>query len=175
MSEQANHIIVGKFGAVYGIKGWLKIHSYTDEPESLFEYQPWMIEQKGRLQAVSITEYRRHSKSWIAKIEGYDVRENSQALVGLEIKVSEDQLPELDDQVYWRDLVGCQVKTTKGYDLGVVSDIMETGSNDVLVIKSNPTDAFGKKERLIPFLETQVITQVDITNKFIEVDWDPGF
>ncbi|MCE2571400.1 ribosome maturation factor RimM [Motilimonas eburnea] len=175
MSTQADQIVVGKFGAVYGIKGWLKIHSYTDDPEGVFDYKPWLIDYQGRQREVLVTEYRRHNKTWIAKVEGFDVREDAQALVGLEILVSDDQLPELDDQVYWRDLMGCQVKTTAGYDLGVVADMMETGSNDVLVVKSNPTDAFGKKERLIPYLEEKVIIQVDIANKFIEVDWDPGF
>lgn len=175
MSEQANQIVVGKFGAVYGIKGWLKIHSYTDDPEGVFLYKPWHVEYQGRQQEIQVTEYRRHSKTWIAKVEGFDIREDAQALVGLEISVSDDLLPELDDGVYWRDLMGCQVKTTTGYDLGVVADMMETGSNDVLVVKSNPTDAFGKKERLIPYLDQQVIIRVDIANKFIEVDWDPGF
>jgi 16S rRNA processing protein RimM len=68
-----------------------------------------------------------------------------------------------------------QVVTTNGYDLGEVTDIMETGSNDVLVVKANLKDAFGQKERLIPFLEEQVIKNVDRIAQRIEVDWDPGF
>jgi 16S rRNA processing protein RimM len=68
-----------------------------------------------------------------------------------------------------------QVVTDKGYDLGTVSDMLETGSNDVLVIKANLKDAFGQKERLIPFLEEQVIKNIDREAQRIEVDWDPGF
>lgn len=64
--------------------------------------------------------------------------------------------------------------TTEGYDLGKVVDMMETGSNDVLVIKAN-LNAFGIKERLVPFLDGQVIKKVDLTTRSIEVDWDPGF
>ena len=71
--------------------------------------------------------------------------------------------------------MGCQVVTTEGYDLGKVVDMMETGSNDVIVIKANLKDAFGVKERLIPFLDEQVIKKVDLTTQTIEVDWDPGF
>ncbi len=176
MSEPSKHVVVGKFGAVYGIKGWLKVHSYTDETESIFDYQPLLIKQKGRLQEVQVTDWRRHNKGLVAKLEGFDLREDAQSLVGIEILVNDELLPELDsDEFYWRDLMGCKVTTSKGYDLGTVDDIMETGSNDVLVVKSKPNDAFGKKERLIPYLEEQVIVHVDITNKLIEVDWDPGF
>jgi 16S rRNA processing protein RimM len=67
------------------------------------------------------------------------------------------------------------VVTDKGYDLGQVSDIMETGANDVLVVKANLKDGFGKKERLIPYLMDQVILSVSTENKQICVDWDPGF
>jgi 16S rRNA processing protein RimM len=67
------------------------------------------------------------------------------------------------------------VVTDKGYDLGLVSDIMETGANDVLVVKANLKDGFGKKERLIPYLVDQVILSISIEDKQICVDWDPGF
>jgi 16S rRNA processing protein RimM len=71
--------------------------------------------------------------------------------------------------------MGCQVITTEGYELGKVVDMMETGSNDVLVVKANLKDAFGAQERLIPFLDEQVIKKVDLSTGTIEVDWDPGF
>jgi len=71
--------------------------------------------------------------------------------------------------------MGCQVVTTEGYELGKVIDMMETGSNDVLVVKANLKDAFGAQERLIPFLDEQVIKNVDLTTRTIKVDWDPGF
>jgi 16S rRNA processing protein RimM len=67
------------------------------------------------------------------------------------------------------------VMTTQGYDLGVVSDMMETGANDVLVVKANLNDGFSKKERLIPYIVGQVVDSVSIENKQICVDWDPGF
>ncbi|WP_372880898.1 ribosome maturation factor RimM [Psychromonas sp.] len=175
MNDKAQPIVIGKFGAVYGIKGWLKIHSYTDDPESIFEYKPLLMKSKGQFQQVDITDWKRHGNGFVAKIVGFDVREDAQALVGLELFVDPGQLPELEDNFYWRDLVGCQVKTDKGYDLGVVTDMMETGSNDVLVVKANSNDAFGQKERLIPFIDKQVISNVDITGKLIQVNWEPDF
>ena len=175
MSEQAEPIEIGKFGAVYGIKGWLKVHSYTDDPESVFQYKPLLMKLNGALQEVIITEWKRHNKGFVAKIAGYDVREEVQVLVGLDLLVDPSNLPELEANYYWRDLVGCQVNTDKGYSLGVVTEIMETGSNDVLVVKANAKDAFGQKERLIPFIEEQVISNVDIASKLIIVNWEPNF
>ena len=175
MSEKAKPIEMGKFGAVYGIKGWLKVHSYTDDAESIFEYKPLLMESKGQFQEVIITDWKRHSNGFVAKVAGFDVREEAQALVGAALFVDSSHLPVLEDDFYWRDLVGCQVKTDKGYHLGVVSEMMETGSNDVLVVKANSNDAFGQKERLIPFIEERVISNVDITSKLITVNWEPDF
>jgi 16S rRNA processing protein RimM len=175
MSEQTNSIEIGKFGAVYGIKGWIKIHSYTENAESLFQYKPLSMQSKGLFQEVNIAKWKYHNNGYVAKIEGYDVREDVQALVGISLFVDETLLPELKDDFYWRDLIGCQVQTNNGYDLGKVSDMMETASKDVLVIKANSNDAFGKKERLIPFITEQVILNVNITKKLIAVNWQPDF
>ena len=105
-----------------------------------------------------------------------DIREDAQVFTNAEVAVLADQLPALsDEEFYWRELFGMSVVTTEGYDLGKVTDILETGSNDVLVVKANLKDAFGQKERLIPFLDEQVIKSIDRTAQRIEVDWDPGF
>ena len=175
MSEKATLIEMGKFGAVYGIKGWIKVHSYTDDAQSIFEYKPLLMESKGQFQEVKIADWKRHGNGFVAKVAGFDVREEAQALVGTTLFVDASHLPVLEDDFYWRDLVGCQVKTDKGYDLGVVTEIMETGSNDVLVVKANSNDAFGQKERLIPFIDKQVISNIDLTGKLITVNWEPDF
>lgn len=169
-------VTLGKIGAVYGIKGWLKIHSFTDEPTAIFEYSPWTLVLGGNSQLVEVSEWRRHSNGLIAKLTGVNDRNDAQLRVGAEISVQSDLLPELPEgEFYWRDLIGMDVVNTQGYSLGKVTDIMETGSNDVLVVKANRTDAFGKKERLIPYLDEQVIKDVSLDSKQINVDWDPGF
>ncbi len=175
MSKE-EQIILGKVGAVYGIKGWLKIHSFTDETEAILDYFPWSLKLGNKTQTVEITDWRKHNKVLIVKVAGIDDRDEAQALVGSEILTNEAALPELsEDDFYWRDLIGMSVVTNKGYDLGVVTDMMETGANDVLVVKANLKDGFSKKERLIPYLFEQVIESVSIENKQICVDWDPGF
>lgn len=97
----------------------------------------------------------------VAKLDGLDVREDANLLTNFEIFIDPAVLPELsEEEFYWRELFGMQVVTTQGYDLGQVTDMLETGSNDVLVVKANLKDAFGQKERLIPFLEEQVIKKL---------------
>lgn len=175
MSKE-QQITLGKMGAVYGIKGWLKIHSFTDEPDAILDYFPWSLKLGNNVQTVEITDWRKHNKGLIVKVAGIDDRDEAQAFVGSEILTSEAALPELPQgDFYWRDLIGLSVVTNKGYDLGIVTDMMETGANDVLVVKANLNDGFSKKERLIPYLFEQVIESVSIENKQICVDWDPGF
>ena len=176
MEVVGKEVILGKVGAVYGIKGWIKIHSFCDDQEAILDYFPWSLKLGNKTQLVEITDWRKHNNGLIVKVGGIDDRDLAQKLVGSEIIVNEENLPELPEgDFYWRDLVGMSVVTNKGYDLGSVSDIMETGANDVLVVKANRNDAFGKKERLIPYLFEQVIESVSIENKQIFVDWDPGF
>ena len=175
MSKE-EQIILGKVGAVYGIKGWLKIHSFTDETEAILDYFPWSLKLGNNTQTVEITDWRKHNKVLIVKVAGIDDRDDAQAFVGSEILTNEAALPELSqDDFYWRDIIGMSVVTNKGYDLGVVTDMMETGANDVLVVKANLNDGFSKKERLIPYLFEQVVKSVSLENKQICVDWDPGF
>ncbi|WP_116475076.1 ribosome maturation factor RimM [Zobellella maritima] len=169
-------VVVGQLGAVYGIKGWLKVNSFTDQPEGIFDYQPWLIKDGKGWREVQVTGWKRHSNGLICKLADIDQREEAQALTGTDIAVGAEVFPALpEDQFYWRDLIGCQVKNTRGYHLGEVTQLMETGSNDVLVVKANANDAFGQRERLIPFLEEQVIKSVNVQGKIIEVDWDPDF
>jgi len=175
-SSPANPLILGKMGAAYGIRGWLKVFSSTEDAESIFDYQPWFIQRAGQWQLIDLEGWKRHNQDMIIKVKGIDDRDTAGLLTNCDIVVSAEQLPALDNgDYYWKDLIGCQVVTTQGYTLGKVAELMETGSNDVLVVKANLKDAFGAKERLIPFLDGQVIKNVDLTTGTIEVDWDPGF
>lgn len=177
MSKIENEkMVVGKLGATYGIRGWLKVFSFTDNAESIFDYAPWFLNQNGTLVEYKVESWKRHNQGYVCKLEGVDVREVAQTYTNFEILIDPTSLPELsEEEFYWRELFGMQVYTMQGYHLGEVTDMMETGSNDVLVVKANLKDAFGKKERLIPYLEEQVIKHVDRNAQRIEVDWDPGF
>ena len=117
-----------------------------------------------------------HNHELIVKLNGVDDREAAQVLANVEIGVDLSVFPQLEEgDYYWHDLIGCAVVNLEGYAMGTVTEMMETGSNDVLVVKANVKDAFGKQERLIPFLYEQVVKRVDLATKTITVDWDAGF
>jgi 16S rRNA processing protein RimM len=107
-----NQIILGKVGAVYGIKGWLKIHSFTEELDAILDYFPWSLKLGNNTRTVDITDWRKHNKGLIVKVGGIDDRDNAQALVGSEILTNESTLPALSQgEYYWRDLIGMAVVT----------------------------------------------------------------
>ncbi|WP_237398352.1 MULTISPECIES: ribosome maturation factor RimM [unclassified Gilliamella] len=171
-----NLIVVGKLGSSYGIRGWIRIFSFTEIPDSIFDYTPWYIQRAGQWQEIIVESFKPHNQDMIVKLKGIDDRDQANALTNAEVFVDAEKLPALSNgDFYWKDLIGCRVKTVNGYDLGLVTDLMETGSNDVLVVKANLKDAFGTTERLIPFVEDQFIKQVDLTTKTVLVDWDPAF
>lgn len=169
-------IVLGTMGSAYGIRGWLKLFSSTEKTESIFEYQPWLIQQVGQWQFIELEDWKHHSQHFIIKIKGIYDRDTASLLTHCEIIVDSEQLPLLEgDDYYWKDLIGCQVVTTTGYELGEVIDMMETGSNDVMVVKANLKDAFGMKKRLVPFFHRQIIKKVDLTARVIKADWEPSF
>ena len=169
-------VVLGKVGAPYGVKGWFKVTSYTEELQGIFDYSPWLLHQGGELKEFTVEQWKPHNKSIVAKLEGIDDRDGAEAIKNLEISVSQDVLPELDeDNFYWRELEGMTVVNTSGYDFGKVEQLFETGANDVMVVKANINDAFGQKQRMIPYLYEQVVLDVDREAKKITVDWDPGF
>lgn len=173
MSHVDETVVVGKVGAPYGVKGWVKINSYTQLPENIFAYQPWVI---GALTNVLLDQWRAQGNGLIAKIVGVDSREDADKLKNLDICIAASLLPELEEgEYYWRELTGLQVVTTQGYDLGTVKDIFNTGANDVLSVRARANDAFGQKERLLPFIVDSVIQKVDKQAGVITVDWDPAF
>ena len=173
---QSEKVILGKIGAPYGIKGWLKLTPYTDDPEGIFNYDTLLIQLNGQWQQQKVANWRRHNNGIVLKFDAVDDRDGAQRFTHAEMAVLAEDLPDLaEDEFYWRELIGLSVTNESGYGMGQVTDILETGSNDVLVVKAKPNDAFGKTERLIPFLTEQVVKAIDKEAKVITVDWDPGF
>jgi 16S rRNA processing protein RimM len=175
MNVASDTLIVGKIGAPHGVQGWVKINSFTQNAEDIFGYAPWQLGAAHKMQNVQVDQWRPHGKALVAKLTGVDSRDDAELIKNLDISISSSQLPELENDFYWKDLIGMQVVTTKGYDLGKVKELFETGSNDVMMVKANPNDGFGQKERLLPFIYDQVVIEVDKQGNTITVDWDPAF
>lgn len=162
-------IEVGKVIGAFGVKGWIKVHSYTASPGSILKYLPWTLEVKGGKKPVELVEGLLQPSVVVAKLKGYDDRTQAEALKNSRILAPRSVLPPLfDGSFYWDDLIGLSVSTCGGYSLGRVSRLMETGANDVMVVA-------GDRERLIPFVVDAYVKHVNLEAGCITVDWDPDF
>ena len=166
--QDAEYVTIGKIGSTYGVHGWLKIHTYTEHAENILTYAPWYLSRDGKnWQEVQIEDGRQHHNGIIAKFSHYDAPEQARELTGLLISIKHTQLPKLEsDEYYWSDLEGLTVIDQHGNNIGKVIYLMETGSNDVLIVK-------GEIEQALPFLKDRVITRVDLAAGIIYVNWDP--
>lgn len=163
-------LVMGCFGKTHGIKGFLKVNSYTIPPHNLLNYTPWYVRLRGNWEIVELAAGQTHGKGILAQPVNCPDPETARIYTGLDIAIRREQLPALQTgQYYWSQLQGLRVVTTTGIEFGHVDHLMETGSHDVLVIKD------ATRDRLIPFVQGVYVISVDLTNKTIVVDWDPEF
>ncbi len=169
MDNKADWIIVGRFGRPHGIKGLISVISFTEPRDNILSYVPWYVSVGHEWQLVKLVRVEMNNKSILAQIEGYHQPEQVAALTNIEIAVQAEKLPALGpDEYYWHQLIDMQVVDTQGNILGVVKDIMPTGSNDVLVVE-------GSKRRLIPYIQGQYILNINAEKCLITADWDADF
>jgi len=165
VTRSAAPLVVGRIGGAYGVKGWLRIVSFTDPVTNLMRYRPWLLERGGDWTELRVSACRAHGAGLVAKVEGIEDRNGAERLSGAEIGVPESALPGLGvDEYYWKDLIGMSVVTSHGTPLGRVVSLMETGANDVLVVGGD------RGEVLIPFVAA-VVSEVDAESGRIVVDW----
>lgn len=171
-------VIVGKIVAPYGVKGWVKIHSYTEPDTNILDYRPLSIQRGENWEPVEIDAGRRHGKGIVAHVVGCDDRNQAGLIAQCALAVSADQLPDLvDDDYYWRQLEGFEVyaRTDKGpVMLGRIAWLFATGANDVMVVEGT-TDSIDQRQRLIPWVPGQHVLEVDVEAGQVTVDWDPDF
>lgn len=168
MSAEAPRVCIGRIQGAWGVRGWIKIHSYTRPLDNILKYLPWQLQDKVGAE-IRPAESKLHGDAIVARLQGVESREAAEALKGQEVYVYRHQLPPPELGEYYRiDLIGLRVVSVDGFEFGRIVDIMETGANDVLVVN-------GEKEYLIPFVQQRYVLHVDIQDGFIRVDWDPDF
>lgn len=170
MTEQARRILVGRIHGAFGVRGELKLESFTEPAATIFRYQPWTLrDAQGRERVLDGARGRETNKGLVATFPDVADRDAAEAMRGTEIYVPRTVLPPpKPGEYYWVDLEGLRVVNTEGADFGTVSHLFSTGANDVLVAR-------GERERMIPFLEPDYIKSVDFDTGVVTVDWDADF
>ena len=158
-------IEVGRLGAAHGVRGWLRVQSFTDPPQRLFEWQRWRL-QSGT--EVNVLESRPQGNGWIARLEGIEDRDAAGRLSGQLVLVDRDDLPATTAREYYRaDLVGFEARNVEDVLLGVVDHFIDTPGNAVMVIR-------GTREYLVP-MSAQHLRSVDQQARRLIVDWPEDF
>ena len=175
----SNRVAIGRISGVFGVRGWVKVFSYTSPRANVVGYSPWYLRQDGQETSRAVLDGQAQGDGVVASLAGIGDRDAAAALVGAEIEVERAALgPELTGvagtdaggtgEFFWVDLLGMEVRTRQGVSFGVVAQLLETGANDVLVVT-------GTGRHLIPFLYGRVVEAVDGDRRVITVDWDPDF
>ena len=163
-------ILLGRVAGVFGVRGEIKLESWTEPRSAIFKYQPWILRTPaGQESELTGVRGRDSGKTLVATFPSVTDRDVAEAMIGTEIYVARSALPPPSaDEYYWVDLEGLDVQTVDGVKLGMASHLFSTGSNDVLVTR-------GDRERMIPFVMGDFVKSVDFEANLIVVDWDPEF
>ena len=163
---------MARIAAPFGIKGWVKLQTYTEFADSLDEFATWFMQTPKGWEEIEVEEFSVNAKGVIAKLKGCDTRNAAELISKRDVAVPRDWLGETGTGEYlWIDLIGAEVVNTLGDKLGRVETLMETGANDVLVVKSAEAD---DGQRLIPFVD-EVIVNVDREAKVLTVNWGKDY
>lgn len=172
-------VTLGRVAGVFGVRGWLRVQSFTRPIDNLLDYAVWELREgraPGRYQLVS---GRVQGNALIVQLAGADGvpiedRDRALALVGAEMAVARSALPEPEDgQVYWVDLIGCQVLNEQQLLLGHVVDMISNGAQDVMVLRDDAVDP--AVERMIPLVRGPIVKSVDLAQRRIIADWQPDY
>jgi 16S rRNA processing protein RimM len=167
--NDARRVELGKIVGHFGVKGWVKVKSYTRPMENILAYKDWRLSDEKDSVDIRLVEGQRHGHGLIARLQRITGRELAHDLIGKTVSVARSEMPEQDSgSYYWMDLEGLDVVTEDGQKLGKVDYLLETGANDVLVVA-------GDVERLVPFVIGEFVKAVDLDAGVITVAWDPEF
>ena len=171
----AHRVVLGKIVSVHGVRGAVKVYSHTDPLDNVLDYAEWSLNRGSEQRTVSVLCGRVQGRVLVVNLKGIDDRNKAEELVDFEISIASDALPELEDgDFYWHQLEGLQVVNQEGQLLGKVDHLLETGSNDVMVVKPC-AGSVDQRERLLPYLPGQFVIKVDLETQVMQVDWDAEF
>lgn len=167
--------ILGKISTAFGIKGWVRVLSYTDPITNILDYPVWQLNINGQWQTFKVKQSQLQAKGLVVLLEGINDRDAALALAHTEIAVYTDELPELEeDEHYWFQLIGLNVKNTQGEWLGQVTELLDSGGGNQVMVVEGCEGSIDNQQRLIPYVGAIVLEVNDDSGEII-VDWQADF
>ncbi len=164
MSDEAALIELGCVGAPFGVRGWVKVRSYTDPPERILEHRTPQLRLGSELRGVHIEATGRSGGQLTVKYAGIGDRDVAQSLRGAAILVPRSELPQRKANDYYRaDLLGLEVENLAGVRLGVIQHFVETPGQVLMVVR-------GEREHWVPAVPKH-LKKVDLDGRRVVVDW----
>lgn len=161
-------VVLGTVIGAHGVRGWLKVRSFTQPPDNLLGYRSWLIGRAGVWQRWEVQQGEGCGAEFRIKLDGIDDRERARALSGFEVGVRRSELPAPPDgRYYWVDLIGLEAYSAAGESLGRVDDIREAPAHPLMVLR-------GERQRLVPLVRERLLA-VDIPAGRITLDWEPDW
>jgi 16S rRNA processing protein RimM len=165
---------MGRIAAPYGIRGWVKVAPWSEDPATLLAHAVWYLREPGATadwRAVDVLRARPHANVLVAELRGVESREAAATLRGCEIGLPREALPApARNEYFWTDLEGLEVINRSGANLGRVIAVTSNGAHAILRVAGGDRAT----ERLIPFVSAY-IDRVDADGRRIDVDWEPDF
>lgn len=164
----SKHIIIAQIGRPYGVRGWTHLRSFMSPEEQILEQKSCLLTlPSGKTHPCTIEHIKKHGTHFTAKIDLIPTREDVANWSNATLSIERSELPELaQGEFYLDDLIGLDVFDTSETRLGLVSELLNTGANDVLVITTA-----DQKQSAIPYTP-DVIQDIDLDAKRIQVDWE---
>jgi 16S rRNA processing protein RimM len=164
-------VVLGQVGKLFGVKGWVKVRAFTEERGAILQHRHFRGEKNGVLSKLEIDTFRLQPNGLVVKFKDFDDPESAADIVGATLSIQAKELPTLeDDEFYWHQLIGLRIRNLQSEDLGVLEKILQTGANDVIVVK--PDDcSLDDRERLIPWVKGEVIKSIDVEKGELLVSW----
>lgn len=160
-------VVLGRLAEPYGIRGWIKLHAFGDDPLDWASMPVWWLgKEGGPWRQCGLKDLKVHGDGLVVLLDGVPDRTAAEALKGTLVGAPREALPQTDeDEFYWGDLIGLEVVNTAGERLGKVAGLIETGASDVLRVVGD-----DDSEHLLPFVAT-VVLAVDKEAGVIRVEW----
>jgi 16S rRNA processing protein RimM len=157
-------VTLGKIVGTFGVHGWVKVQSFTEPPENIFEYEDWRILRSRQWSSIELEDGRVTGKGVLAKFAGIESPEDARLYVGAELGVPRSEMPQTaPGEYYWSDLEGLEARSADGAVLGRVDHFRSTPAGDVVVVR-------GEREHWIPFVKARIL-KVDLEARCIVFDW----